>query len=299
MANARLDGNYWAARWNNGETQWRDEERSKMPFERNAKLILKELHGHTGDMSPKQTEIRRAFKNATVFIPLCGDTLALGFFAKELGCRVLGIDIAEDSLRKAVSEQFGDREVTESGEDAKGLRRFELPAKKDGEGSVTLYVGDVFALLANRQQYLENVDIVYDRAAMVALQPDKFPKYVELLNLLMTVHQGDPASECQLFTSEGKRTRRAMFLATIERSQDMSASGAPSLQGPPFHVGEEDVFAAFTNVNGGTTRFVTPQFNERHLFESPNPPPFVEATYIVIAQADDHPHPLLDRFTPS
>jgi hypothetical protein len=291
----RLDGAYWGQRWENGQTAWRDLERGQSPFERNAKLLVRVLHGTKDDASPKAVDIKKCLNKATVFIPLCGDTPALSYWAKELGARVIGVDIVEASLRRAITEQFPDREVNESGPDAKGLRRFELPPKHSHEGPVTLYCGDAFALMANRQEYLDNIDIVYDRAALVALQPDLYPKYVEYMKSLMQVHDGDASSQCQLFAVNGRRTRRAMWLTTIERPlMEMSQSGAPSAKGPPFHVGEDEVFQAYTNATGGTTRFVTPVFNDRHLFEKEEKPEFVEAHYVVVAQRDDHPHPTLD-----
>jgi hypothetical protein len=293
---AQPDAQYWQNRWETSDTPWRKNEREETPFERNAKWIVSELHARTGVMSPKLSALRETFEGSTVFVPLCGDTPALGFWAKRVGCRVIGIDVSEASLKSAAKEQFPDREWSEQAPDSNGLKRIELLPTDTHEGPVTLYVGDVFALLSNRTQYLVDVDIVYDRAAMVAIQPDKVPKYAELMRGLLTVHKDDAPSKAELFTADGHRTRKVMFLNTIERQFDMSRSGAPSQQGPPFHIGEDDVLSAFTTATGGTTRYVSPIANTRERFESPNPPPFVEAYYVIIAQSDDHEHPLLDKY---
>lgn len=91
-----------------------------------------------------------------VFVPLCGKSLDLDWLLAQ-GAQVTGIEFHE----AAVAEVFARLERTPEITDVGDLKRYRA-------GKLTLYVGDFYALEAAE---LGAVDLVYDRAAMVAVDP--------------------------------------------------------------------------------------------------------------------------------
>lgn len=91
---------------------------------------------------------------ATVFLPLCGKTLDIGWLLEQ-GLRVVGVELSE----LAVSQLFESLGVSP-----------DVSPWGDGQvwrhGALTVFQGDVFALTADD---LGDVAMVYDRAALVAL----------------------------------------------------------------------------------------------------------------------------------
>lgn len=90
----------------------------------------------------------------TVFLPLCGKTLDIGWLLEQ-GLRVVGVELSE----LAVSQLFESLGVSP-----------DVSPWGDGRvwrhGALTVFQGDVFALTADD---LGDVAMVYDRAALVAL----------------------------------------------------------------------------------------------------------------------------------
>tara|TARA_A100001391_G_scaffold116217_1_gene78690 strand:- start:3175 stop:3840 length:666 start_codon:yes stop_codon:yes gene_type:complete len=89
-----------------------------------------------------------------VFLPLCGKTLDMGWLLEQ-GHRVVGVELSE----LAVRQLFEEREVEPQVDDWAGGRRWH-------HGDLTVFQGDLFELTAEQ---LGPVDLVYDRAALVAL----------------------------------------------------------------------------------------------------------------------------------
>lgn len=91
---------------------------------------------------------------ATVFLPLCGKTLDIGWLLEQ-GLSVVGVELSE----LAVRQLFESLEVTP-----------QISSWGDGQvwrhGGLTVFQGDFFALTA---EDLGKVGLVYDRAALVAL----------------------------------------------------------------------------------------------------------------------------------
>lgn len=99
---------------------------------------------------------------ATLFLPLCGRTLDIGYL-RSLEYRVIGVELSELAVR-GVFEQLG---VTPEIHPWRGGQCWQA----DG---VTIFQGDFFLL---RAADLGAVDAVYDRAALVALPPDMRARY--------------------------------------------------------------------------------------------------------------------------
>lgn len=102
----------------------------------------------------------------TVFVPLCGKTLDIDWLLGE-GFRVVGIELNQG----AVEEVFARLSLAPERQTHGGLERLEA-------GSLTLYIGDFFALSAAK---LGAVHGVFDRASLVALPDELRRRYAPYL----------------------------------------------------------------------------------------------------------------------
>lgn len=101
-------------------------------------------------------------EGSRVFLPLCGKTLDIAWFL-EGGFRVAGIELSE----VAVEQLFEELGVVPKIATVGALKQYSAPG-------IDIFVGDVFALTV---AILGPVDIVYDRAALVALPPEMRRRY--------------------------------------------------------------------------------------------------------------------------
>ncbi len=103
---------------------------------------------------------------ARVFMPLCGKAVDIEWIASQ-GCEVVGVELNES----AVEQFFAERSITPN-------------IKTDGAHkcysyeNIRLFVGDFFTLTSKQ---IGTIDLVYDRAAMVALPPEIRQRYVHTL----------------------------------------------------------------------------------------------------------------------
>ena len=93
-------------------------------------------------------------KAACVFVPLCGKSQDMVFFAEQ-GMHVIGIELSALAVEAFFQEQDLTPDVSQEGE----LQCYRA-------GPYTLYCGDVFAL---HHEHLKDCHWVYDRAALIAL----------------------------------------------------------------------------------------------------------------------------------
>lgn len=110
----------------------------------------------------KYLSVLQLEEGATLFLPLCGRTLDIGYL-RSLEYRVVGIELSELAVR-GLFEQLG---VTPDVRPWRGGQCW----LADG---VTIFHGDFFQLQAGD---LGAVDAIYDRAALVALPPDMRARY--------------------------------------------------------------------------------------------------------------------------
>ncbi|MEO0974177.1 MAG: thiopurine S-methyltransferase [Pseudomonadota bacterium] len=140
-----------------------------------------------------------------VFLPLCGKAHDMAWLAGR-GHPVIGVDVSEVAARSFFEEHGLSPRVTADGP---GLKRYTA-------GSVTFFVGDVFAL---DPTHLADVSAVFDRGALVALDDAERARYVDHLARVLP-------GACNT------------LLVVVEYDETV-------MSGPPFSVREEEVNALF------------------------------------------------------
>lgn len=139
-----------------------------------------------------------------VFVPLCGKARDMAFLASR-GAEVVGVDVSELAAEQFFAESSIVAERSKSAP-------FDVWA---AEG-VKILVGDVFAVDPSS---VGAFDAIYDRAALVALDPEVRSRYVALL--------------ASLLAPDGK-----LLLVTFDYDQSKMA-------GPPFAVSDATVLELF------------------------------------------------------
>jgi thiopurine S-methyltransferase len=107
---------------------------------------------------------------STVFVPLCGKSLDLGWFAAQ-GHEVIGVELAEAAVRAFYRDACEPFRVE---------RQRHMQCYSGGR--VTLYCGDFMDMTA---LHLGGVAAVYDRAALVALPPKMRAQYADHLQRII------------------------------------------------------------------------------------------------------------------
>lgn len=101
-----------------------------------------------------------------ILVPLCGKSLDM-IFLKERGHHVIGVEFSEMAIQDFIKENHLTMTRTEEGPFA--------VFRCDG---LTLYQGDFFDL---SRDHLKNVTAAYDRASMVAFDPNERRRYADHL----------------------------------------------------------------------------------------------------------------------
>ncbi|MEM7642128.1 MAG: thiopurine S-methyltransferase [Pseudomonadota bacterium] len=174
-----MDHSFWHERWDTGRIGFHEGRVNGL------------LAAHFPSVAPPP--------GAHIFVPLCGAAHDMAWLAAQ-GYRVTGIDLS----RKAIDRFLADHALSATRTEPGPLHRAETP-------SITLYAGDIFALTA---AHLGPVDLIYDRAALVALPAALRPRYAtHLMEITNTAPQ---------------------FLITFDHDGPVSG-------GPPFSVPEAEV----------------------------------------------------------
>jgi thiopurine S-methyltransferase len=134
-----------------------------------------------------------------VFVPLCGKTRDIEWLLSQ-GYRVAGIELS----KLAVQQLFIDLKVNPEISTLGPLMQYTTPG-------LDIFVGDIFDLSAS---VLDQVDVIYDRAALIALPDTMRHRYAEHL-----VQISDSAPQ---------------FLIVVEYDQR-------EMNGPPFSVTGDEV----------------------------------------------------------
>ena|SRR5712672_443564 len=137
-------------------------------------------------------------------VPLCGKSVDLAWLAA-CGHQVVGADISEIAARTFASEQGIAMTVAN-----------EPPFTVFRGGRIAYYVGDFFNIKPDR---IGRFDLIYDRAALIALPRDKRPEYAQHLKSLLAAGGH-------------------MLLIALEYDPK-------KMEGPPFAVTESEVRALF------------------------------------------------------
>jgi len=156
-----------------------------------------------------------AENNIRIFVPLCGKSVDMAFLAKEEYVdRVIGIEGIRNAILEFIQEQpdLNIKEQHQSSDSSISSQLFETFVGN----KITLLKGDFFDVLQTTDI---SVDVIWDRASMVAIIPSLREQYVKLLKHI--IKPGGTILLCAL----DKRT------GTKEGIQS----------GPPFSLTEKDI----------------------------------------------------------
>lgn len=184
-----MDANFWHERW----------ESNRLGFHQ----------GHVNSHLERHWSAVSGDGKGTVFVPLCGKAHDLAWL-RECGHRVIGVEISPIACR----DFFRERGVEPKIEDGQRYTRY----SHDG---IDILCGDFFALAPSD---LGPVHFVYDRAALIAIPPDRRQAYADHLR-----HIAPQAGRFLLITLD---------YPTQE-----------SFQGPPFNVSDREVQERFSDTH--------------------------------------------------
>ena len=175
----------WLDRWKKGTTGW-----------------------HRSDINPQLLEnINQLAKTRPqkIFVPLCGASLDMKYLIDQ-GFHVVGVELSSIAIDRFFNENKIEHKVSK-------VEDFVLYQGKN----IEIYCGDFFRLKKN---YLYDVSCIYDRAALIALNPDLQKKYVRHLK--------------DILPNSSKILLLTMFYPQNE------------MEGPPFSVGDDNVEDLFS-----------------------------------------------------
>ena len=220
-----MELSYWHSRWNKGNVGF-----------------------HMEDGYPALLRHWPKFEisnQATVLVPLCGKSVDLDIISRRVK-RVVGVEIS----KKAIEEFFTERNLVPEMSSYSGYKIFKA-------ANIELWEGDFFKL---PEQRFADIDMIYDKASLVALPPPMRIKYAE-----------------KILTLSGEITKYLLH-HFIYNSNEM--------EGPPFTVSETEIDNHFSSRFAITTledqnldinnfkkfkrRGLSTKFRERFLLLSPN-----------------------------
>ena len=193
-----MDREYWRERWRDGRTGFHQ----------------LEIDAHLARHFPPLLEKVGALEGVPrVLVPLCGKSLDLSWLAAQ-GTHVTGVEIAPEACTACAAEQglvaVGPGEWSSVGSGTSAA----------GAGRLDLHELDIFDLpLHAPGREADGWDLVWDRAALIALPPDVRTRYAA--HVLERVRPGG-----------------AILLITAEYPTDQ-------MQGPPFSVLGDEVERLF------------------------------------------------------
>ena len=175
----------WLDRWKKGTTGW-----------------------HRSDINPQLIENINQLSGArtqTIFVPLCGASLDMKYLSDQ-GFHVVGVELSSLAIDRFFNENKIAYKVSK-------VEDFDFYQGKN----IDIYCGDFFKL---KKDYFYDVSCVYDRAALIALNPDLQKKYARHLK--------------EILPNSSKILLLTMFYPQNE------------MEGPPFSVGDDNVEELFS-----------------------------------------------------
>ena len=207
-----MEPKYWQEQWQKGKIGFHQSDVNKRLMKLWPQLNLPETQesssGPSVDSLPLSSQGSSPGNNC-VLVPLCGKSIDM-LWLHEQGHQVLGIELSE----KAVKAFFEENQFSCTIDHIDGFIRY---TGTEAAAGITLLVGDYFALTPAHTVHCTRL---YDRAALIALEPATRSSYVEQLAKLM------PAQA------------KGLLLAI---SYDQS-----KMQGPPFSVSDDEVYHLMT-----------------------------------------------------
>ena len=156
-----MDAQYWQQKWDEG----------KIGFHQ--KQVNKQLVTFWPDVITADAD-QPGNANSCIFVPLCGKSLDM-LWLHQQGHAVFGIDLST----KAVQGFFDDNQLRYKKDEVDGFQRFTGSGEADG---ITLLAGDFFKLTP---PMVSHCNILYDRAATIAMPPAMRGDYTGHLAMLM------------------------------------------------------------------------------------------------------------------
>jgi thiopurine S-methyltransferase len=195
-----MDAGFWHQRWEKNEIAFHESEANPLLVKHFTKLSLA--------------------KGRRIFVPLCGKTLDISWLLSK-GYRVAGAELSQKAIEQLFMELGMQPETSPVGE-----------VQQWNANNLDIFVGDIFAL---SRKMVGPVDVIYDRAALVAFPEEMRNRY--------TAH---------LIEITGKVPQ---LLICYDYDQSL-------MEGPPFSVSNDEVkrqyevnydvtLIASTNVSGG------------------------------------------------
>ncbi len=200
---------FWQQRWLNEQTGFHE--------------------GRVNEYLEKHRSILSLPDNGTVFLPLCGKSFDM-IWLSSYGYNVIGVECSELAVKAFFSENNLTATVTEQ-------NNFKIWKTEN----ITIYCGDYYNIKPN---WLDTVEAVFDRAALVALPMEQRQAYVEHLNTVC------PDTK--------------ILLVTLEYLQN-------EMSGPPFAVSENEIIDLFSSnsdvirIESNDILSVNEKFKERGL----------------------------------
>jgi thiopurine S-methyltransferase len=162
-----------------------------------------DVHVLLTEYFPKVLSQLATEREINMLVPLCGKTVDMIYLAQH--GRVIGCELSDIACRDFFKENSLSPQVSANGE----FKHYQLD-------NLSLYQGDFFKL---DKSHLGELDLIYDRAAMIALPVEMRLQYIEKLKSLLADH--------------GK-----LLLVTLEYPQEQ-------MDGPPFAISAEMVHQYF------------------------------------------------------
>ena len=178
-----MNKNFWLSKWEQNEIAFHQSKPNPVLTNNIEKLALKD--------------------DSRIFIPLCGKTLDIDWLLAK-GYKVVGCELIE----KAIQQLFEELDVTPQISDLGDIKHY-------SHNNLDVFVGDIFHL---NKELLGNIDVIYDRAALVALPFEIRKNYTQHLNSI---------------------TKNAPQLLIVYEYEPQA------LNGPPFSINDNEIISHY------------------------------------------------------
>lgn len=157
---------------------------------------------------------RAGLSNRAIFVPLCGKSLDMHFLAQRM--QVIGSELSEKACEDFYAEAGIEAQKENITEQASSFVRWKGKSE-DAPEEIEIWEGDYFSLPPSS---IQQCQLIYDRASLIALPESMQKDYVEKLRTLFP-----------------KGTQ--LFLVTLEYPKG-------EMEGPPHRISQPDVSRLFS-----------------------------------------------------
>jgi len=154
----------WQNVWEDFEKEGKKPTWNEDPIEKNYKFIIGSVPNF--DLRDKR-----------VLVPLCGDSFSIIYFASK-GCTVVGCELTEIAIEKLIERINKSYPQSFTTEIKKGGKIY-----RSNDNKIIIVQGDIFD---SDIPFAGTFDLVYDRAALVALDPSMRVNYCKRISSLIS-----------------------------------------------------------------------------------------------------------------